>query len=499
MCPQGFTCPNKRRKKENAQEQKCRHGGEVITLDLNIQFKAKVLRPLKKIQSIDWCERTPTILRTVLGIRGDKMKNQIISALLALGTTLSGLAYADAAPSVDRTVMDQVMLRAKQEKKSVILEVSAAWCGPCQEFAHEMDTHPENLKDLSDRGFIFVKTESEKIMNGELLNVNDYLPAYIHFFPVFYMYSANLGWKTLATASSYATLIAAIDTVRSHPTPLTPAEIKKMVEAQDAGQQQSPDSTRLLLALYDLSTSYNYNDAKTIFGLLQASKSYSDAADSLKSMFLVDFLVQGISYATLAHDFPETATNWTDVSQDDFTIKPFGRLVTAVFKKSGLNAAAQQCGTIWQQTRARLVKGTLSREDFQEKIAGYDLSATVLCADLELRVTGPTDSLKQKVAKLDATKIKDWYLIAGLGEKDQAVAIYHKKYSKFVDDYAEGLKSLQANLEKAMQDKNQKLVDEINASIETAKFRSEYHATVDRDVEQALKNGQALQALSVVN
>jgi hypothetical protein len=434
-------------------------------------------------------------------------------ALLAVLGMAFGLsvvtAKAESVPSVDRVILDAAVERAQAEKKTVILEVAAAWCGPCTQFAYDMDTHPENFRSLASRGYLFLKGESEKVVEGTPLNLTDFLPRVVRFFPSFYVYTPAQGWIFLGSANSFADLNVLLENVVGRP-PMKLAEIRTAIEALGTKGEDlnsvTPQNARLQAILNDVSANFTYPEAKQLVELLaQENAKYpnmglGDVVDFIPGLFMPDYLGMGaVSFDLLKADFPVVAENLTDVSSDDFSNHMFSQTITYLNLKSGNAVAAQQCPAIWQSVRARFVKGTLSDADFQARLKSMDQGAAALCADLEWRVTGATDAVKRKVAALDPSKISDWALVAGLGNIDQAVAIYHAQFEEYAQSYNATLATLQKRLDQAVSAGNQTLADQIRAKMAVVKFQLENHTQVDSDVEGALKDGRAVQVLKPMN
>ncbi len=222
--------------------------------------------------------------------------------------------------------------------------------------------------------------------------------------------------------------------------------------------------------------------------------------DTIKSMYLATYLgIGAVNVATLATDFPDIAPNYTDVSNDDFTYGPFYFGLANSWRTVGLKATASQCESSWQNYRIQFVPGKLPAADYQKKLAKMDSVVQVSCMELELRATGPTASLRQKYAQLDKTTLKNWYLSAGLGDVQTAVDAYHKRYANFVDEYTQYLASLNTDLQKAKADNDQKQIAELSHDIDVLNFETKYHAQVDDEVETALKAGQPVTVLRVLN
>ncbi len=388
------------------------------------------------------------------------------------------------------------MARAAQENKALILEVSAAWCGPCTYFAHDIDTHPQYLTELASNGYIMVKGESERATPMSLNGTNDYLPAYIFGFPSFYIFTPKGGWKGIGTYSSYASLKAALQKGFADTVP-TVAELKNNIESSKFD---------FMPLFSNFPANYDYADTKSIIALLQNEGSHypklnlGEYASELKSRYLrLYFGIGAVGIAGLAKDFPDVAVTYTDVSSDDFTYRPFNFNLADLWRTLGLKAVASQCESMWQGYRALFVPGKLPAADFQKKLAATDAEAQAICMDLELQATGPTDSLKQKFSQLDKTTVSDWYLLAGLGDVQDAVSVYHKNYQSFVDSYNKYLPSLNEDLQKAKTANDQKRIEQLEHAIDVTNFQIKYHAQVDNEVETALQAGRPVTVLRILN
>ena len=427
------------------------------------------------------------------------------SVLLTTAFLLSLSFVASANPSLDRTTLDQTIQRAQQEKKSVILEVAAAWCGPCTEFAYDLHEHPESLKALSEAGYLFAKVEYEKV-SGDNINRTDFLPKTIFFFPSFYLYS-NGQWKSLGTYGSTSTLLQVLKQTAGQQLSLSITEVKAYLEALEKSNGASSDSllsTRFGISTMAVSDYYSYADAKTIINLLRTeelrfpSLGLGDTASMIETYGLQVYLGRSdVSLADLQKDFPAVVANMIDVSQDNFDNSIFKRKLENLVRSSGIKAAFNQCAAISQEVRAKLIPGTLSGADLEKKMKQVDKDFALACANLELRANGPSEALKQKVAQLG--KISDWTIISGLGEISDAIKIYHDRYVNFLNGYNSSLKSAQDSLAEAQKSGNQDQIKQLTHSIEVTKFQIRNHADVDADVESALQSHREIQLLKVMN
>jgi hypothetical protein len=412
----------------------------------------------------------------------------------------SVLEIKDGSPaSADRVTMMKAIARADAENKKILLDVSAAWCGPCQAFAMDFDGHPEYLKELTDDGYIVMKGEFEKIVSGgghDFLTLNDYTPAIVNFFPSFFLYS-NGKWTSLGAAGSYAQLKSTIADARQ---PLSYSEVLALAVSQE--KMSDAQSTRFYASLIgNYQSRYSYAEAKTLIATLKASNEASrqSVANFMRAFVSIYAGIGAVPVAEFAKDFPEEAAAMTDASNQSFSARSFNYALLMARRESGLKKTVEQCGSIWQNYRSQIRPGTLSAADFQRKLADLDLTANVTCAHLEWESTGVTPELKAKVAALDKSKIKDWALLGAVGEVDAAVAVYHERYQTYVKFYDESRPALEKDLDDAKAGGDQAKIEEARQRLELEDFRGKYHAKVDADVEGDLRCGVVESALTVLN
>jgi hypothetical protein len=403
-------------------------------------------------------------------------------------------------PSADRVTIDQAIARANQENKKVLLEVSAAWCGPCTEFANDMEGHPEYLQDLTNTGYIMVKAEFEKMVTGgglDFLTLNDYMPVFIGFFPSFYVYS-NGTWTGIGSLNTYNDLKT---TLAGNITPMTFAEVKAAVQENKSTNNVV---SRLVSSIFgNFVGVYTYSEARDLARLMTANANKSATYQSL-GKFMLSYIweyvgINAVTAQQLAADFPDAGAMMLDASNAQFNIEPFNYQLSTIWRTSGLKQASSQCQSQWQTYRAQIQPGKLSAADFQTKMGKLDISVQVACAHLEWLITGVTPALTDKVSKIDKTRNKDWALLAAIGDVTTAVGIFHTRYQEYADDYTKALASDATDLDNAKKSGDQTQIDQAQHALDIDNFRAKYHAQVDADVEADLQNGKAVQTLKIVN
>jgi hypothetical protein len=404
-------------------------------------------------------------------------------------------------PSADRVTMDQAIARAAQEHKQIILEVGAAWCGPCNEFAADMDSNPDYLKDLSANGYILVKAEFEKMVTGgglDFLTLGDFMPAFIGFFPSFYIYS-NGAWTGIGTLSSFSELKSKLE---GNIQPMTVAEIKAAVQNQKSSPQTQ---TRVYSSIMgNFVGVYTYSEAKEIMNVLESSNNknagYSSLGNFMRSYISEYVGVKALTAQQLGKDFPDVGATLTDASNEGFNVQPFYFQLESSWRTVGLKQTSNRCAAEWQAYRKQIQPGKLSVEDFNATLAKLDSVVEVTCAHLEWRVGGVTPALKDKVAKIDKARNKDWALLTAVGEVDRAVEIFHTHYQLYADEYAKSLAQDQTDLDAAKAGGDAEQIKQAQHALDIDTFRAKHHAELDTDVEADLRCGVSEQhALTILN
>lgn len=402
-------------------------------------------------------------------------------------------------PSPDRVTMDGVLKRAAQENKMVILEISAAWCGPCAMFSTDLEAHPEDIKDLTDSGYILVRGEGEKFVNGHGLNLmemNDFVPAFIPYYPSFFIYDGQT-WKGIGSFNAYKDLADALKNGAKEP-PFSFAELQAFLQ-KAPGAANKTDSQRFQTSVFGgFAENYTYSQAKAALSLMAANKAYGDMVGFVKSLFPIYVAAGAVTAARLVQDFPDDGKSITDPSSG-YAPYVFAMQLSVIWRSQGLKQAVAQCNSVWLDLRGQMVPGKLSASDFQTKLQLLDAHAAVTCADLEYRADGATDVLKQKVASIDKTKNGDWALFEALGDRDTAVSLYHERFATYLDSYNKDIASLNKDLQAANAAGDKSKADDLTKELAIRNWQIQYHTKLDADVEATLKAGQPVKVLEVEN
>ena len=410
------------------------------------------------------------------------------------------------APSPDRVTIDKAMARAQQEHKSVIIEMGAAWCGPCTQFGMDLDGHPEDLKDLSDLGFIMVKAEFERTVTSmavDFVDLNDFLPSTIFLFPSYFAYTPGKGWISLGTFSKYADLKKALQYPKTFEV-MSLTEMKTCIEQDDNCPQD--EQNRLQEVAYgNPAGQYSYADLKAIVKLFNdetqahPNLGLDGLAQQIASEASLYFAIGAIDLNTLKTDFSDVAKSLTDASDDSYSYRAMQAQVANVMQTKGLKEAVKQCPTIAANYKKIITPGKLSAGDFQTKMSNYDQNALVMCTDLEVRANGATEQAKADYAKIDAKFNLDWELQAAMGDTDAAVASFHSNYQQYADGYKQNIDTDNQNIDKDKQAGDQTKLKDDQDHLAFDQWRADYHQSVDTEVESNLKNKQPVTVLRVLN
>ncbi len=96
--------------------------------------------------------------------------------------------------SGERAVVEQAVAQAEAQGKLVLIDMQAAWCGPCLSLEKDMEAKKAALQPTLDH-FVYVKLEE---MHLEMMAGADFLSQEIHWFPSLFVYNpASHKWSWL--------------------------------------------------------------------------------------------------------------------------------------------------------------------------------------------------------------------------------------------------------------------------------------------------------------
>lgn len=285
---------------------------------------------------------------------GGKMKFLFLSlatALFHLPTGASSpflpISETNTFRSGERVVIEAAIAQAEAEQKPVLIEISAAWCGPCASLEKELKNREQEFQPLLSR-FINVHVEE---MHLETVIGMDFLPSELLWFPSFAIYNpANNKWSLIA-ATTADTLKATLNDYLSQPN-LSKFYVDRVLGPLRAGQKISGDT--VIEAVIPLSVEASGADYLAFVQelgqfLVQHPNQFQDAPDTireyvglahLKALEMNKVTVEQLIAAD-PNAFPGLSTNYAQIHQLQFRI-PLGYLI----RSQGNVAAAAQCSAL---------------------------------------------------------------------------------------------------------------------------------------------------------
>lgn len=341
--------------------------------------------------------------------------------------------------SGERAIVEKAITEAETSGKFVLIDMAAAWCGPCLNLEKSEEANKELLAPTLTH-FVSVKLE-EMFLETFPGTGADFLATEIPWYPSLFIYNPTNGRWSMIYAFDANSLKASLDDYLAHPD-LSAFYKNELDQKIASGTSVSGDEIQQALIPFALEQS---GDAilNATTGILKAFTDHPDqfdtSADDLESQFS-DIYLRALEMGKLSLDqirqtdpkaFPGLETSARLLNRIYFHI-PLGLAVRTL----GNTAASGACEGLAQ--KATEVLNSLPAEDQRSAQLGRDMNCLILKLQLKEKTTSDVAAFEASMTaeERDGSSEELMKLYAATGESFEQALTYGKVW--------------QADMEKAM-------------------------------------------------
>lgn len=293
------------------------------------------------------------------------MKNLIITALMVLApaawsaSPFLPISATNTFRSGERAIVEQAIADAEAQGKLVLIDMSAAWCGPCLGLDKDMEAKKAALQPTLDH-FVYIKLEE---MHLEMMAGADFMAHEIPWFPSLYVYNpANQKWSWLYAFNADGLNQALKDYMANGGVSalylnnlMTKIQKGVKVELDDVMQALIPMSVEdtganLLAATAKINAAFKANPSQFVFSADELAEGMAEPYK--RSMERGQTTIEAVRGAD-ANAFKGLETDFPGAYRMYFIV-PVGRMIRA----DGNKAASDKCQALMADTMARIAAAT---------------------------------------------------------------------------------------------------------------------------------------------